>query len=140
MRDYLTHLAVRQHVSASTQNQALAAILLLCRDVLGVQVEGLANAVKAKRGSRLPVVLSVPEVAALLGAMRGTTWLMAALIYGGGLRVTEASELRVKDIDIRQIQDYLGHAHVETTMIYTHVVKELRTPPRSPLDLLAGRR
>jgi integron integrase len=101
-RDYLTHLAVRQRVSASTQNQALAAILLLCRDVLGVQIEGLANAVKAKRGSRLPVVLSVPEVAALLGAMRGTTWLMAALIYGGGLRVTEACELRVKDIDFDQ--------------------------------------
>jgi hypothetical protein len=89
-RDYLTHLAVHQHVSASTQNQALAVILLLCRDVLGVQIEGLANAVKAKRGTRLPVVLSVPEVALLLGAMRGTTWLMAALIYGGGLRVTEA--------------------------------------------------
>lgn len=89
-------------MSASTQNQALAAILLLCRDVLGVQIDGLANAVKAKRGSRLPVVLSVPEVAALLGAMRGTTWLMAALIYGGGLRVTEACELRVKDIDFDQ--------------------------------------
>jgi integrase len=102
VRVYLTHLAVRQRVSASTQNQALAAILLLCRDVLGVQVEGLANAVKAKRGSRLPVVLSVAEVAGLLGAMRGTTWPMAALIYGGGLRVAEASELRVKDIDFDQ--------------------------------------
>jgi site-specific recombinase XerD len=98
-RDFLTHLAVRQRVSASTQNQALCAILFLCRDILGVHIEEIANAVKAKRGSRLPVVLSVPEVAALLGAMRGTTRLMASLIYGGGLRVMEACELRVKDID-----------------------------------------
>jgi len=270
VRDYLTHLAVRQRVSASTQNQALCAILFLCREVLGIEAEGLALAARAKRGSHLPVVLSVPETAALLGALRGTTWLMAALIYGGGLRVSECCELRVKDVDfdqgllfvrggkgnkdrstllaevgrdelrahlrsaealhqsdhrsglagvwvpdalerkypnagrelgwfwvfpsqtlstdpragvvrrhhlsdsviqkavkaaareakihkpvsvhtlrhsfathlllngvdIRQIQEYLGHANVETTMIYTHVVKELRSPPRSPLDIL----
>jgi site-specific recombinase XerD len=106
-------------------------------------VEGVADVARAKRGSRLPVVLSMPETAALLGAMRGTTWLMAALIYGGGLRVSECCELRIKDIDFdqglvvvrggkgdtdRQIQDYLGHVNVETTMVYTHVVKELRNP------------
>ena len=273
VRDYLTHLAVRQRVSASTQNQAMCAILFLCREVLGIEPEGLALTARAKRGSHLPVVLSVPETAALLGALRGTTWLMAALIYGGGLRVSECCELRIKDIDfdqgllfvragkgnkdrstlladvgrdelraqlrraealhendrrsglagvwvpdaldrkypnagrelgwfwvfpsqtlstdpragvvrrhhlsdsviqkavkaaaragkihkpvsvhtlrhsfathlllngvdIRQIQEYLGHANVETTMIYTHVVKELRTPPRSPLDVLRAR-
>ncbi|MBI3261609.1 MAG: integron integrase, partial [Acidobacteria bacterium] len=102
VRDYLTHLAVRQHVSASTQNQALCAILFLCREVLGVHVEDLSLTTRAKRGSHLPVVLSMPETAALLGAMRGTTWLMAALIYGGGLRVSECCELRVKDIDFDQ--------------------------------------
>lgn len=80
----------------------------------------------------------------MLAAMRGPTWLMAALIYGGGLRVTEACQLRIKDVDfelngvdIRQNQEYLGHAQVEATMIYTHVVKELRMRARSPLDLLA---
>lgn len=60
VRDYLTHLAVRQRVSSSTQNQALSAILFLCRDVLGVPVEGLSSIARAKRGTHLPVVLSVP--------------------------------------------------------------------------------
>ncbi len=273
IRDYLTHLAVRQRVSASTQNQALCAILFLCREVIGVPVEGLSLTARAKRGSHLPVVLSMPETAAVLGAMRGTTWVMAALIYGGGLRVSECCELRLKDldfdqglvfvrggkgdkdrstllaevgreelrahlrraealhradrdsglagvwmpealerkypnagrelgwfwvfpsqtlstdpraglvrrhhisdsviqkavkaaalkakihkpvsvhtlrhcfathlllngVDIRQIQEYLGHANVETTMVYTHVVRELRNPARSPLDILRAR-
>jgi integron integrase len=273
VRDYLTHLAVRQKVSASTQNQAFCAILFLCREVLGTDIEGASHVPRAKRGSHLPVVLSVPETAALLGSMHGTTRLMAALIYGGGLRVSECCELRVKDldfdqgmivvrggkgakdrstllaesgrdalraqlreaealhradreaglpgvwlpsaiehkypnagrelgwfwvfpsqtlaidpvagvvrrhhlhesviqkavkaaavkarihkpvsvhglrhsfathpllngVDIRQIQEYLGHTSVETTMIYTHVVKELRNPARSPLDLLRAR-
>jgi integron integrase len=273
VREFATHLAVHRRVSASTQNQALSAVLFLCREVFGLEVDGLALATRAKRGTHLPVVLSVPEVAALLGAMRGTTWLMAALIYGGGLRVSECCALRIKDVDfdqglifvrdgkgakdrstllaelgrdelraqlqcaevryredrasglagvwlpeglerkypnagrelgwfwvfpshtlsadpragivrrhhvsesviqkavklaaarakihkpisvhtlrhsfathlllngvdIRQIQEYLGHAHVETTMIYTHVVKELRAPARSPLDLLRTR-
>jgi integron integrase len=271
--DFLTHLAVRRGVSASTQNQAMCAILFLCREVLGVTVEGLALTARAKRGTHLPVVLSMPETSALLEGMRGTPRLMAHLIYGGGLRVSECCELRVRDIDfeqglvfvrggkgdkdrstllaesgreplrahlaaaeqlhladraaglagvwmpealgrkyphagrelgwfwvfpsqtlstdpragvvrrhhlsdsvvqkavkaaalrahihkpvsvhtlrhsfathlllngvdIRQIQDYLGHANVETTMIYTHVVKDLRSPPRSPLDILGAR-
>ena len=84
VRDYLTHLAVRQRVSASSQNQALSAILFLCREVLGVAVEDLSATARAKRGTRLPVVLSIPETAALLGRLRGRAWLMAALIYGEG--------------------------------------------------------
>ena len=273
VRGYLTHLAVRQHVSSSTQNQAFCAILFLCREVLGLDIGRVADTTRARRGERLPVVLSVPETASLLGALRGTPRLMAALIYGGGLRVSECCQLRRKDIDfdqglifvragkgdkdratllaevcrdelrshltacerlhridrdsglagvwmpealdrkypsagrelawfwvfpsrtlstdpragivrrhhlsesviqkavkaaateagigkpvsvhtlrhcfathlllngvdIRQIQDYLGHVNVETTMIYTHVVKDLRNPPRSPLDMLASR-
>ena len=102
VRDYLTHLAVRRRVAASTQNQALCAILFLCREVLGVRVAGLLVTARAKRGIRLPVAPSVSETAALLGAMRGPAWPMAAIIYGGGLRVTECCELRMKDLDFDQ--------------------------------------
>ena len=84
------------------QNQALSAVLFLCREVLGLEVDNLGLAARAKRGIHLPVVLSMPETAALLGAMSGTTWLMAALIYGGGLRVSECCELRIKDLDFDQ--------------------------------------
>ena len=242
--------------------------------MLGLSVEGLSEGVQAKRGRHLPVVLSVPDTAALLDALRGAAPLMVCLIYGGGLRVSECCELRVKDldfeqglvfvrsgkgdkdrstllaeagrdelrahlattsaldrqdrtsgvagvwmphaldrkypnagrepgwfwvfpsetlstdpragavrrhhvsdslvqkavkaaaatarihkpvsvhtlrhsfathlllsgVDIRQIQEYLGHANVETTMIYTHVLKELRSPARSPLDALLASR
>ena len=67
-----------------------------------MDVDALSSTARAKRGTHLPVVLSVPKTAALLGAMSGTTWLMAALIYGGGLRVSECCELRIKDIDFDQ--------------------------------------
>lgn len=274
VRDFLSFLALRRHVSASTQNQALCALLFLARNVLGLDVDGMTDGARARPGRRLPTVLSVPETVSLLRTMEGTARLMAEIIYGGGLRVSECCELRIKDIDfdqgllivragkgdkdrstllpvavraplraqiaraeslfradraagiagvwlpdalerkypaagrdlawfwvfpsrtlsvdpragvvrrhhlsesvlqkavksavraagihrpasvhtlrhcfathlllngvdIRQIQEYLGHANVETTMVYTHVVKELRTPARSPLDMLESHR
>lgn len=273
VRDYLAHLALQRRVSGSTQNQAFNALLFFFREVLDIELDEMASGVRAKLGDRLPVVLSVPETQALFGALGGSSRLMAYVIYGGGLRVSECCRLRVKDVDfdhnllfvrsgkgdkdrstlladevrpllqahleetrkiyeadraanvqgvwmpnaldrkyptagsswawfwvfpsptlsvdpragvvrrhhvgdsfiqravrdaaraagihkpvtvhtlrhsfathlllngvdIRQIQEYLGHSNVETTMIYTHVVKDLRNPARSPLDLLAAR-
>jgi integron integrase len=270
VRDYLAYLATRKEVAASTQNQAFSALLFLFREVLRQDLGELAHGVRAKRGPRLPVVLSVAETLAVLAQLEGTARLMAETLYGGGLRVMECCRLRVKDldfdnnlimvrcgkgdkdrstllaeavkddlrkhlvrvkalhekdlaagvgevslpgalavkypkaprewgwqfvfpssqlstdprggkirrhhvsdmvlqravrvavqaagickpasvhtlrhsfathlllqgVDIRQIQDYLGHSNVETTMIYTHVVKDMRSPATSPLDLI----
>jgi len=102
VRDYLTHLTVHRRVSASTQNQAMCAILFLCHEVLGLNPEALSLTPRAKPGQHLPVVLSIPETAALLAAMRGLPHIMAGVIYAGGLRVSECCELRVKDIDFDQ--------------------------------------
>ena len=96
---FLTSLAVERHVSASTQNQALAALLFLYREVLGCDPGWLEGIVRAKRPRRLPVVLTRPEVTALLGALHGVKWIMAMLLYGAGLRLRECLRLRVKDVD-----------------------------------------
>lgn len=96
---FLTHLAVSAKVSASTQNQALSALLFLYRDVLARDLEWLDGVVRAKRPVRLPVVLSRAEAAALLGHLHGVPRLMASLLYGSGLRLLECCRLRVKDVD-----------------------------------------
>jgi len=96
---FLSALAVERKVSASTQNQALAALLFLYGQVLGVDLPWLDDLVRAPRPRRLPVVLSREEVRAILQALHGTPRLMAVLLYGAGLRLLECARLRVKDID-----------------------------------------
>jgi len=96
---FLTHLAVAENVAASTQNQALAAILFLYQAVLEKDLDRIDGIVRAKKPKRLPVVLTRDEVRALLGRISGTPKLAALLLYGGGLRLLEASRLRVKDIE-----------------------------------------
>ncbi len=96
---FLSALAVDRHVSASTQNQALNALLFLYRYVLAQEVGWLDDVVRAKQPQRLPVVLTRQEVRALLGALEGVHWLMGHLLYGAGLRLMECLRLRVKDVD-----------------------------------------
>jgi integron integrase len=103
---FLTHLAIQRRVAASTQNQALSALLFLYRHILQIDLP-LIDAVRAKRPGRLPVVMSVEEVRRLLENMQGenrTYRLMAELMYGSGLRLLECCRLRVKDLDFARRQ------------------------------------
>jgi integron integrase len=104
VEDFLSSLAIQLNVSAATQNQALAAIGLLYRDVLNLGIEDAATLARAKRPVRLPVVLSRDEMKRLIGEMDGTPQLVAMLLYGAGLRILECLQLRVKDIDFSQRQ------------------------------------
>ncbi|HUF23538.1 MAG TPA: integron integrase [Vicinamibacterales bacterium] len=97
---FLSSLAVDGHVAASTQNQALSALIFLYGDVLNVELDWLQGLVRAKRPERIPVVLTRDEVARLLSELNGTGWLMASLMYGAGLRLLECAELRIKDLDL----------------------------------------
>ncbi len=101
---FLSHLASDLDVSASTQNQALSALLFLYREVLGVQLPWLDNVVRAKSTRRLPVVLSREEVRAVITQLEGAPRVMAALLYGAGLRLMECCKLRVKDVDFQRSQ------------------------------------
>jgi integron integrase len=96
---FLTALAVERRVSAATQNQALAALLFLYKVVLEVELPWLDEIVRAKRPVRLPVVLTREEVREVLGRVEGPAALVAKLLYGGGLRLLEALQLRIKDVD-----------------------------------------
>ena len=125
---FLTRLAVEGKVSASTQNQALSALLFLYRQVLGLDLPWLDGVVRAKRPARLPTVLSREEVQRLLAAMEGRPWLVASLLYGTGLRLMECLRLRVKDVDF---------ARNEITVRDGKGAKDRRTVlPRSLVDPL----
>ena len=109
---FLTHLATARKVASSTQNQALAALLFLYREVLGAPVGWMEGMVRAKRPHRVPTVLTRSEAAALLGELakgRGPSWLLAGLMYGSGLRVSEACGVRIKDVDLGRRQLVVRH-------------------------------
>ena len=96
---FLTYLAVKEKVSASTQNQALSALLFLYRHVIGREVGELGDVIRARKPTRLPVVMTRDEVKAVLSNLSGSKRLMASLMYGAGLRLMECLRLRVQDID-----------------------------------------
>lgn len=106
---FLTHLATELKVSPSTHKQALAAILFLYREVLGLELPWMGEIGRPRTTQHVPVVLSRDEVAALLGCMAPEFWLIAALLYGAGLRLQECLMLRVKDIDFSRRVVYVRH-------------------------------
>ncbi|HXF92392.1 MAG TPA: integron integrase [Nitrospiraceae bacterium] len=101
---FLSSLATESHMSASTQNQALNALLFLYHEVLEKRIGLIQGVVRAKRPKRLPVVLTKEEVRRLLVCLSGTPWLMAMFLYGAGLRLMECCRLRVKDLDLSRNQ------------------------------------
>jgi len=102
--EFLSHLAVKEKVAASTQNQALSSILFLYNHVLKQKLEPFGDLTWAKKPETLPVILSKEEIKALLSYLNGKDWIMVAIMYGCGLRVDECTRLRVKDIDFARFQ------------------------------------
>lgn len=101
---FLSDLAVRRDVSASTQNQALSAILFLYKKVLQIELPWMDGVIRARRPQRLPVVLTREEVASVLAQLDGTLWLIASLLYGSGMRLMEVLRLRVKDVEFARLE------------------------------------
>ncbi len=122
---FLTSLAVKSRVSASTQNQALSALLFLYREVLEQDIPWLDDVVRAKRPQRLPVVLTRGEVRAVLERLDGAPRLMGVLLYGAGLRLLECARLRVKDVDFtsNQIVVRAGKGDKDRTTMLPAAVK-----------------
>jgi integron integrase len=127
---FLTHLAVDRRVSASTQNQALAALLFLYQRVLEMELPWLKDIVRARRPERLPTVLSRAEVQAVIGRLSGEYRLVASLLYGCGLRLRECLSLRVKDVDFEYGQVVVRNAKGakdRVTMLPGSLAEPLRT-------------
>jgi len=123
---FLTYLAVKMNVSASTQNQALSALLFLYRHVLSRDIGDLGNVIRARKPKRLPVVMTRGEVKAVLAHLQGDKWLMVSLMYGAGLRLMECLRLRVQDIDFAANQIIVrdGKGFKDRITVLAAVVKE----------------
>lgn len=125
---FLTHLAIKENVAASTQNQALSALLFLYREVLQRELDRPLASVRAQKPKRLPVVLTKDEVLKVVHCTSGTHQLMAKLLYGSGLRVSECVQLCVKDIDFAQRQIIVRDAkgmQDRATMLPESLIKPL---------------
>lgn len=123
---FLTHLAVKEKVSASTQNQAFFALLFLYRDVLQIKLTKIEGVVRAKRSEHLEVVFTPTEAKTILENLNGVPFLVASLLYGAGLRLTEALRLRVKDIDFEMMNITVrdGKGAKDRTTILPGAIKE----------------
>lgn len=143
---FLNHLAVEGQVAASTQNVALNAIVFLYRRVLETEAPQLEHLVRARTPRRLPVVLTVREVRAVLAQLEGTSWLVAGILYGSGLRLLECLELRVKDLDFERCEICVrrgkGHrdrvAPLPRTLAEALLAQRLRVQTLQERDLADG--
>ena len=143
---FLSHLAGKGRVSASTQNQALSAILFLYREVLQMELPWLENVTRAKRPERLPVVLTKEEIQSIIEHLEGTHLLMSSLMYGSGLRLMECVRLRIKDVDFlrHQIVVRSGKGNKDrVTLLADKIIEPLksqinRVRSLHKLDLAAG--
>lgn len=135
IRQFLSHLAQADHVSASTQNQALNAIIFLYSKVLHKKLGSLGNVERAQRSSRLPVVFSIPEVQKVLAKLDGTPKLIASLLYGSGLRLLEALRLRVNDIDFDQNIITVRHGKGDKDRV-TPLPKTLLEPLKLQIEMV----
>lgn len=138
VESFLTHLATESKVSGPTQTQALSALLFLYRHVLEAKLPWLDRVVRAKKPSRLPVVLTAEEVKAVLSQMDGAHWLIATLLYGSGLRLMECLRLRVQDIDFALLQILVRGGKGDrdrVTMLPVTSVPALRSHLRRRRDL-----
>jgi site-specific recombinase XerD len=129
---FLTHLAVKEKVSASTKNQALSAVLFLYRHVLGREIGDLGEVIRARKPKRLPVVMTKEEVKALVEQLKGEWHLMASLMYGAGLRLVECLRLRVQDIDFERNEILVRDGKGFKDRI-TMLPESLKTPLRDHL-------
>jgi len=129
MEQFLNYLAVDKKVAASTQNQALSALVFLYREVLRQEFDWMEDLERAKRPARLPIVLTEAEVKGVLAHLDGRNWLMAGLLYGAGLRLMECVRLRVKDVDFAYgqitVRDGKGNKD-RVTMLPVSVAEVLR--------------
>lgn len=126
IRQFISHLAVKENISASTQTVALSALLFLYRDVLKQELPQVTGIERAKRPKRLPVVFTRAETKRILANIEGAYWLMAALLYGSGLRLMECLRLRVKDIDFSSSQIIVrqGKGEKERVTMLPQIVRE----------------
>lgn len=126
IRAYLSHLAVRKNVAASTQNLAFSALLFLYRNVLKQQLPMIEGIERARRPPRLPVVFTRAEVKRIMSHLKGTSYLIVALLYGSGLRLTEALRLRVKDVDfeIKQLTVRDGKGEKDRLTMLPHLLSQ----------------
>lgn len=129
IESFLTYLAVKRNVSASTQNQALSAILYLYKNVIKKEIGWLDNIVRAHNSRRLPVVFTKDEVGRIFSFLEGTPKLICSLLYGSGLRLGEALRLRIKDIDFEKNQILVREAKGNKDRITTlplSIIPELK--------------